>query len=232
MTSPQRLRLNLFSELRKRQSVLRSVTNVALSKLRLELSPGAQILDAGGPTTTCWDSLTLPHSHQRFNVDLGLERHPDVRADLDRLWPFADGAFDGVVSFYVLEHVKRPHVFFEESYRCLSDGGMLVLTTVLAFPKHASPNDYFRFTDDALIHLSWEVGFASPKIVPLLQGPAQTLVGMGSTWLFFPVVRYVSFIISHLLDKLLNRLPGVGGNWCVGYILTATKNPETMRERR
>lgn len=217
----------LFRELRKKQSVLRSVTNVALSDVRLNLPEGARILDAGGPSS--WETLRVPEAHVKIAANFDPRRGPHLIADLDGRWPLADASFDGIVSFWVLEHLRRPHRFFEESFRCLKPGGTLLLTTVLTHVKHASPHDFFRFTDDGLFSLSRDAGFARASAVPLLQGPLQSLCAMTSPWLSFPIVRYLALGASRGVDRLLaSTIPTVADGWCIGYILLAQKPPLTV----
>lgn len=43
--------------------------------------------------------------------------------------PFADGSFDCVVSFQVIEHIERDALFVAEARRVLRPGGMLILST-------------------------------------------------------------------------------------------------------
>jgi SAM-dependent methyltransferase len=184
----------------------------------------SRILDAGGPTTGTWKALAIPDTHVRIAANLDPARGPQLIADLDDRWPLAGASFDGVVSFWVLEHLRRPHRFFEESFRCLKPGGILLLTTVLTHVKHASPHDYFRFTDDGLRSLSRDAGFTEVVTIPLLSGAMQTLCAMVSPWLVFPVVRYVALALSRAMDLALGRIfPTLTEGWCVGYILLAEK---------
>ncbi len=216
---------SLWAELRKHQSILRSATNASLTRLRLPIPPGPRILDAGGPTTTSWEAVAIPEPHSTIAVNFDRRRRPQVVADLDRPWPLLAESFDAVVSFWVLEHVRRPHAFFAESYRCLRPGGLLLLTTVLTHPKHASPHDYFRFTDDGLRSLSQDARFERAETVPLLAGPLQCLCASASPWLLFPLVRYIAVASARGADFLLGRLfPGLAEGWCVGYILLAAKS--------
>jgi SAM-dependent methyltransferase len=52
-----------------------------------------------------------------------------LRLDLDAALPFADGAFDAVVSLEGLEHLLSPALCLAEFCRVLRPGGRLVLTT-------------------------------------------------------------------------------------------------------
>jgi SAM-dependent methyltransferase len=105
--------------------------------------------------------LAVSHSSS-FARHLGLDgpiteaNYPTVSfVDL----PFADGAFEAVVSDQVLEHVAgSPQRCFDETYRVLRPGGLAVHTTVFVYPVHGSPSDYWRFTPMALRLLAETAG--------------------------------------------------------------------------
>lgn len=48
-----------------------------------------------------------------------------------------------------LEHVEYPHRALEEVYRALRPGGIAILSSVMQFPIHGFPDDYWRFTPSA-----------------------------------------------------------------------------------
>ena len=65
--------------------------------------------------------------------------------------PFADAEFDAVVSDQVLEHLEGdPGDAIDETFRVLKPGGIALHTTCFINPMHACPNDYWRFTPQAL----------------------------------------------------------------------------------
>lgn len=218
-------RRGLVHELRKGHSVLRAATTVALSSLVVPLDAEACLLDAGGPTPAVWDALSVDASRRILSMNLSASRKPDVVADLTALWPIAEASVDLVVCNYVLEHLFRPRPVFAESFRCLKAGGSLVLTTVLIHAKHASPHDYFRFTDDGLRRLAGEVGFES-ETVALLAGPFQTIAAMMSPFLLTAWIRLPAVFLCRAIDAIAKRiLPFVGENYCAGYVLVARKPP-------
>lgn len=65
--------------------------------------------------------------------------------------PFRDGEFDAVVSDQVLEHVEgSPQLAVEETFRVLKPDGIALHTTCFINPIHHKPQDFWRFTPDAL----------------------------------------------------------------------------------
>jgi ubiquinone/menaquinone biosynthesis C-methylase UbiE len=85
-------------------------------------------------------------------VDYARERHSEdnkasfVCADAIRL-PFADGAFDMVVSFETVEHIRQYRKFLAECRRVLKENGLLVCSTPnrrIFSPKLAKPLNTFH----------------------------------------------------------------------------------------
>ena len=80
--------------------------------------------------------------------------------------PVKRDSFDYILCTQVLEHLKDPHLAFEEFRRILKKGGKLFLTTHMAFEEHMAPIDYFRFTRFGLRYLAESNGFRVEKIEP------------------------------------------------------------------
>jgi SAM-dependent methyltransferase len=73
--------------------------------------------------------------------------------------PFENDRFDTVVSDQVLEHLEGdPREAFEETFRVLKPNGIALHTTCFMNPMHACPNDYWRFTPQALELLASRYG--------------------------------------------------------------------------
>jgi len=53
-----------------------------------------------------------------------------------------------VLCFDTLEHVEYPREALKEIYRILKPNGMAVISSVMDFPIHDHPYDYWRFTPE------------------------------------------------------------------------------------
>lgn len=99
--------------------------------------------------------LSISHSDILIRR-MGLEKAEIVEANYPEhnaadLHAFRDEEFDYVISDQVLEHVEgNPQAVFDESYRLLKPGGIVVHATVFIWPVHGYPSDYWRFTPDGL----------------------------------------------------------------------------------
>jgi SAM-dependent methyltransferase len=58
--------------------------------------------------------------------------------------------FDVVVCLSVLEHVFEFQKAYENMYRALKNGGVLILSFPGYYPFHAEPHDYWRFTEHSI----------------------------------------------------------------------------------
>lgn len=80
---------------------------------------------------------------------LGSDMRPgpgvDCLADAHRL-PLRQGAAGTVLLLDTLEHLHSPLVAVEEACRAVRPGGIVIISSVMNFPIHSFPSDYWRFT--------------------------------------------------------------------------------------
>jgi SAM-dependent methyltransferase len=114
-----------------------------------------------------------------------------------------------VLCLDTLEHVEYPHRAMEEIHRILKPGGIAVISSVMDFPIHDFPYDYWRFTPEAFKSIlkpftGCFVGFAGKKDFP------HTVVGVGFKGTIPPqtalVERYESWQKSQRFLLLLKKI--------------------------
>jgi SAM-dependent methyltransferase len=122
------------------------------------------------------------HDAHRLRI-IGLDIHAgpgvDIVGDAHALSQFLRPAsFAGVFSMAVLEHLAQPWRVAAEIHRVLRPGGLVFHSVPAAWPPHAQPADYWRFSDAALrVLFGRETGFevlasAMQQPVVITPGPS------------------------------------------------------------
>jgi SAM-dependent methyltransferase len=78
----------------------------------------------------------------------GVDRLENVEA-----LTFEDGSVGSVIMVDTLEHVRNCHAALDEIYRVLRPEGVVIATSVMDFPIHYHPSDYWRFTPETFKYL-------------------------------------------------------------------------------
>ena len=94
-----------------------------------------------------------------------------------------------LLSLDTLEHVEFPRRALEEAHRLLRPGGIAVISSVMNFPIHSEPFDYWRFTPQGFRSLlrpftSVFVGYAGAEDFP------HTVVGLGRKGAELPLQEF------------------------------------------
>ena len=167
------------------------------------------VLDVGGAGGQRYRRLIDSRTH--WTVDIQHANRPTVVGDAHAL-PIADESVDCVLSLQMLEHCVQPHIVVQEAHRVLAPGGRLVLATVLLYELHASPHDYYRFTESALHDLT--SAFAEVRIHPL--GNRFTAA--------YDLTLARSLVLNSLLGRLAFTLGSAPSSACpTGFVVDARK---------
>jgi len=84
----------------------------------------------------------------------------DIVADAKNMRSIiADDEIDTIICLDTLEHVDWPRDLIQELYRVQKPGGYFFLATVMDFPIHDYPSDYWRFTPQCLKMLLKYAGY-------------------------------------------------------------------------
>ncbi|MFH0854426.1 MAG: class I SAM-dependent methyltransferase [bacterium] len=111
-----------------------------------------------------YKQLVLQNADSYTGCDYYDHKNMDIKCSADNT-PFEDDSFDTIICFQVLEHVLDPQKVIEESFRILKKGGYMLLSTPWMHPYHGEPDDYYRFSKDALSYLLKKSGYEILEIV-------------------------------------------------------------------
>src|SRR5882724_568947 len=145
---------------------------------------GGRILQLGARSAAApGDPLPLSSRWLHGNV-IGLDIHPGPRVDVvgdchGLSSMLAEKSIDAVFSAEMLEHVVAPWLVAAEINRVLKPGGLTYHHVPAAWPPHAEPNDFWRFSAAALgVLFGPETGF---EVLATAEGGAATLLP-GPEW--------------------------------------------------
>lgn len=113
---------------------------------------GGRVLQIGSRVPRGEDAVPPRHLLQGL---IGLDIHAgcnvDLVGDAHVLSRFIrEGSLSGVFSSSVLEHIQAPWLVAAEINRVLEPGGLVYHHVPGAWPGHAQPNDFWRFSAEAL----------------------------------------------------------------------------------
>lgn len=96
----------------------------------------------------------VPHAGEFLGTDYQAGDDVDIVADAHRLSEVVGRErFDAIISCSTFEHFKYPTLAAHEIMKSLRVNGVVFIQTHQSFPLHAYPNDYFRFSREALASL-------------------------------------------------------------------------------
>jgi len=113
------------------------------------------------------------------NIDYDAFPSVDIVTDINKL-PFRSNSVDGVICESVFEHLLEPEKTVAEIFRILQPQGKLYVVTPFMLGYHASPNDYFRWTEYGMRELLKDFDL---KEIGIAWGPTTAISSVGGAWL-------------------------------------------------
>jgi len=215
-----------FAEILRKASVYNQLVRWSATRylpyLLREVDGKSRILDVG-----CGSSTILPAGFQVTRCDLNPDHLPDLECSALEL-TVENGSFDAVVHSWVLEHLEDPVRALDECYRVLKPGGVLYLTTNMAWHLHESPRDFFRFTEYGLRSLlkesHWEILFLEATlgfwgtVTQLISYRVATVLTSLRLEYLHPVFTVPLQLVGVLAEKVSRDR-----SLCAGYCVLARK---------
>jgi len=140
-------------------------------------------------------------------VDLLLNLH-----DID----LPDSTAGTVLALDTLEHVEFCRRAMSEVYRILKPGGVAIISSVMYFPIHEYPSDYWRFTPEGFRSLLNQFSYAMVDFLGKEDSP-HTVVGIGIK------DQNVSTAEAQLISKKIN-------DWKVSMTPLEMSNPNPTKK--
>lgn len=127
-------------------------------------TPPATVLEAG--TAQAVPGVSTHHMRlfdgiersQYTMIDIQAGADVDVVADLHDLPTEWTGRFGAFVASAVFEHLDRPWIAANEVARVLAPSGICYIATHQTFPLHGFPQDFWRFSTEALSMIFTDAG--------------------------------------------------------------------------
>tara|TARA_Y100000310_G_scaffold214702_1_gene215624 strand:+ start:14836 stop:15465 length:630 start_codon:yes stop_codon:yes gene_type:complete len=207
-----------------KQSLFRKLTNKKLSTISLS---GA-VLDIGGSHDASYHKL-FQGDYTVTAVNIQKDTDPDVVLDIDtEKLPFNDESYDAVLLINLLEHVYDYKHVLSESYRVLKQEGKLIAVVPFLYYIHPSPNDYFRYSKQALKKILADNNFSSVEVIGI--GCGAFSASHNLLHRFFPSFVSVPFEwFARGIDIFLRKSAQLlgkkydGTEYALGYVVTAQK---------
>lgn len=156
------------------------------------------------------------------DMKIGGENHKSLNFETDDL-PFNDQEFDVVLSFNLFEHIFNYQKLINETYRILKKDGELIGFVPFLVNFHPDPNDYFRYTEQALNKIFQNANFSEIKIETIGNGPFS--VNYNNIVLSVPkIIRVIILPFYLILDILFLKLrPNARKRYPLGYFFIVRK---------
>lgn len=212
---------NLFKETYRGKTIARTLFNWGISKHVKNI--GGVVIDLGGGKNPSYERFWQIKPEKFIRVDINKEARPDIVADLNKPLPFSDNFANVVFLFNVIYILENPLATLKEIHRILKPGGRLFLTSPFIFNEAKEPNDYWRFTSEALEKLLKEAGFNNFFIEPVGERFSAAVYLIGP-FLFFWPVKFVFYCLALLFDKLIPKKLKLKQPSPIGYFVETIKS--------
>jgi len=205
----------IFKSLLQGKTLVRTVLEYRLTQIELK----GEVIDLGSGNPNQYTGFIKRAPDTKINFFDQKIGNP-VDFEKDQL-PLADKFYDMVIFLNVLEHIYNYQHILKEIKRIKKDDGTLIFFVPFLKWYHADPNDYFRYTHQALHKIFTDTGYRDIKIEPLYLGPYSTAFDMILPTL--PrIIRPIMYWPSHVIDILFRKLrPGGAKRYVLGYYLEA-----------
>jgi len=151
------------------KSMIRAMFNDKIRGVEM----GGVVIDmgSGNKRPSYYRYIKFKESSRIFTVNIVRNSMPDVVADLEWRFPFKDECADAIIAFNLMEHIYDFDNFARECHRLLRINGKMYIFVPFLVRFHPDPEDYFRFTPQALSRILKNAGFEVESVEEVGRGP-------------------------------------------------------------
>ena len=146
------------------------------------------------------------------------------KLDLENPFAIESESYDTVTCFSVLEHIFNYRNVIRESYRILRPGGQFIGNVPFIIRGHAAPDDYFRFTESAIVKEFEAEGFVNKELYYVGYGIFTAAFSMFAAVGIPRVVRLILSIMVIFPDLLISKITNINtSNYALDYVFVFEK---------
>ena len=141
------------------------------------------------------------------------------KIDLEKKLPIDDKKYDYTLLIHVLECIYNTDQLLNEIKRITKVESLIIVPFFVGY--HGDPNDYYRFTHDALNRKFKEANYSKYKITPYGFGNFTMAINILGRSLKFRTLISLFFILAVILDSIVFKIKKNKGLAVMGYIVKA-----------
>lgn len=156
-------------------------------------------------------------------VDYYRGGHGVIKMDLETPFNIESETYDFVLMFNVMEHIYNYRNLIDETVRILKPRGKLHGFVPFMWRYHPDPNDYFRFSEQALKNIISREGLSEITVIPICYGPFKVAATVIGSALNFKALKICIYFMAIYLDKVFMRFSSGAPLYPAAYYFSATK---------
>jgi len=222
MNIKERIKYYINPDFLEKSGIVNSI-NYLLKKYENNLK-GKSLLDIGcgsKPYQYLFDKLKINYAGIDFTNFSSNYSYTQLKPDFHfsknykknfKLSQLKNNSYDIITAFQVLEHHKRPDIFFSEIKRILKPKGSLIISFPFIWELHEEPNDFQRLTHYKIEKLCLTYGLRVKEILKrgsVVSVISQLLNLSLKNLNLFPIIKKIIFmlilvplqLISYFYDK-------------------------------
>jgi SAM-dependent methyltransferase len=191
----------------------------------IELSGDILDLGSGGTKASYHRFIKFIKSYKITHTDLykNIDQPDILKINLEEKFNINNNNFDAVMCFNVLEHIYNYQNVIAETHRILKPGGIFVGSVPFLINYHADPNDYWRYTWQALEKIFVKNNFKIIDIKVLSLGPL-TAAFSQMDYIIPKFLRPFCYYINLYLDNIILKLKkNFKHRYVLGYLFVCKK---------